>query len=109
MTNWAQIFTGLLFYGYDGIHQVRRLVFDNYQMVTFPLRQNCQYYQYHNDLYYDITLHLATMIDLQLRSILHVSLCEISPRTAGNPLSCGFESNQAKTADFTKTRISIVE
>ena len=38
MTNWAQIFTGLLFYGYDGIHQVRRLVFDNYQMCTFPLK-----------------------------------------------------------------------
>ena len=36
MTNWAQIFTGLLFYGYDGIHQVRRLAFDNYQMCTFP-------------------------------------------------------------------------
>ena len=30
-TNWAQIFTGLLFYEYVEIHQVRRLVFDNYQ------------------------------------------------------------------------------
>ena len=29
-TNWAQIFTGLFFYAYVGIHQVRR-VFDNYQ------------------------------------------------------------------------------
>ena len=37
MTNWAQIFTGLLFYGYDGIHQVIRIVFDNYQSCTFPL------------------------------------------------------------------------
>ena len=36
MTDWAQIFTGLLFYAYDGIHQVRRLVFDNYQTCTFP-------------------------------------------------------------------------
>ena len=38
MTNWAQIFTGLLFYCYDGVHQVRRLVFDNYQTCTFPLK-----------------------------------------------------------------------
>ena len=37
MTNWAQIFTGLLFYVYDGIHQVGTLVFDNYQTCTFPL------------------------------------------------------------------------
>ena len=28
MTNLAHIFTGLLFYAYVGIHQVRRLVFD---------------------------------------------------------------------------------
>ena len=37
MTNWAQIFTGLLFYGYDGIHQVRTLVFDNYQTYRVPV------------------------------------------------------------------------
>ena len=37
MTNWAQVFTGLLFYAYDGIHQVRTLVFDNYQKCTVPL------------------------------------------------------------------------
>ena len=30
MTNWFQIFTGLLFYAYVGIHQVRRLIFDKY-------------------------------------------------------------------------------
>ena len=30
-TNWAQIFTGLLFCAYVEIHQVRRLVFDVYQ------------------------------------------------------------------------------
>ena len=30
-TDWAQIFTGLLFYAYVEKHQVRRLVFDNYQ------------------------------------------------------------------------------
>ena len=30
-TDWAQIFTGLLLYAYVEIHQVRRLVFDNYQ------------------------------------------------------------------------------
>ena len=40
MTNWAQIFTGLLFYAYDGIHQVRRLVFDNYQTCTVPFNNN---------------------------------------------------------------------
>ena len=28
---WAEIFTGLLFYVYFEIHQVRRLVFENYQ------------------------------------------------------------------------------
>ena len=40
MTNLhvAQIFTGLLFFAYVGIHQVRRLVFDNYQTCTFPLK-----------------------------------------------------------------------
>ena len=31
MTYRAQIFTGLLMYAYVGIHQARRLVFDNYQ------------------------------------------------------------------------------
>ena len=36
---------------------------------------NCQYY--HSNLYNDITLYLATNIDLQLRSIL--ALCEIGP------------------------------
>ena len=37
MTNSVQIFTGLLFfaYMYVGIHQVRRLVFDNYQRCAF--------------------------------------------------------------------------
>ena len=38
MTNLAKILTGLLFYAYDGIHQLRRLVFDNYQTCTFPLK-----------------------------------------------------------------------
>ena len=37
MTNLAQIFKGLLFYGYVEIHQVRRLVYDNYQTCTFRL------------------------------------------------------------------------
>ena len=37
MTDWDKIFTGLLFYAYIEIHQVRRLVFDNYQTCTFPL------------------------------------------------------------------------
>ncbi len=37
MTNWAQIFTGLLFNAYVGIHQVRILVFDNYPKYTLPL------------------------------------------------------------------------
>ena len=31
MTDWAQIFTGLLFYAYVEIHQLWRLDFDNYQ------------------------------------------------------------------------------
>ena len=38
---WAQIFTGLLFYAYVGIHQVRRLVFENKQTCTFPLILLC--------------------------------------------------------------------
>ena len=37
MTDWAQIFTGLLLYAYDGIHQLRTRVFDNYQTCTVPL------------------------------------------------------------------------
>ena len=34
---WAQMFTAVLFYAYVGIHQVRILVFDNYQtcLVNF--------------------------------------------------------------------------
>ena len=47
MTNLAQIFTGLLLYAYVGIHQMRQLIFDNYQRWTFPLKTvdtigNCQ-------------------------------------------------------------------
>ena len=37
-TNY-KIFTGLLFYAYVGIHQVRTLVVDNYQMCQVPLRE----------------------------------------------------------------------
>ena len=33
MNNWVQMFTGLLLYAYVGTHQVRRMVFGNYQMV----------------------------------------------------------------------------
>ena len=39
MTNCAQIFTGLLFCGYDGIHQVRRLVFYILPNVHLPFKQ----------------------------------------------------------------------
>ena len=35
----SDIFTGLLFYAYVEIHQVRGLVFDNYQKCTFPLKK----------------------------------------------------------------------
>ena len=38
MTNWVQIFSGLLFYTYVEIHQMRRLVFDNYQRCPVPSR-----------------------------------------------------------------------
>ena len=38
-TNWAQIFTGLLFYAYVAIHLMRRRVFDNYQQCPVSLRQ----------------------------------------------------------------------
>ena len=37
-TNWAQIFGGSLFYAYVEIHQVRRLVFVNYQQCPESLR-----------------------------------------------------------------------
>ena len=36
-TMGSQIFTGLLFYAYVEIHQVRRLVFDNYQRCPVSL------------------------------------------------------------------------
>ena len=39
MTDWAQISTGLLFNAYVEIHQVRRLVFDNYQQCPLSLSQ----------------------------------------------------------------------
>ena len=35
-TNWALIFTGVLFYAYVETHQMRRLVFDNY-LLKCPL------------------------------------------------------------------------
>ena len=34
---WAKIFIGLVFYAHVGIHQVRILVFDNYQRCPVPL------------------------------------------------------------------------
>ena len=34
MTDWAQIFTGFLFYAYVEIHQLWRLVFDNLSIVS---------------------------------------------------------------------------
>ena len=34
MTDWAQIYTGLLFYAYVEIHQQWRLDFDNYQQSS---------------------------------------------------------------------------
>ena len=38
MTNWAKIVTDFLFYAYGiGLHQVRILVFDNYQAYPVPL------------------------------------------------------------------------
>ena len=38
MTNWAQMFTGLSFYAYDGIHQMKTLVFDNYHLKIIYLK-----------------------------------------------------------------------
>ena len=37
MTNWLQIFTGMSFYAYIEIHQVRRLVVDNYKKCPVSL------------------------------------------------------------------------
>ena len=37
MTNWVKTSTDLLFNAYVGIHQVRILVFDNYQRCPLPL------------------------------------------------------------------------
>ena len=42
MTDWAQIFTGLLFYVYVEIHQLWRLVFDNYNLNPKLLDQTLQ-------------------------------------------------------------------
>ena len=36
MTDWAQIFTGWLFYAHVEIHKLWRLVFDNYQKCPLP-------------------------------------------------------------------------
>ena len=38
--NWVKIFTGLLFCVYVEIHQVRRLVFDNYQVCPVLSKLN---------------------------------------------------------------------
>ena len=43
-TNQAKIFTGLLFYAYVEIHQVRRLVFDNYQKCTLSLSSDSYFF-----------------------------------------------------------------
>ena len=39
MTDWAQIFTGLLFHAYVEIHQERKLVLDNYQKCPGSLNR----------------------------------------------------------------------
>ena len=39
MTNWAQMFTGLLFCAYVEIHQVKILIVDNYQTCPVPLNR----------------------------------------------------------------------
>ena len=41
MINLVQIFTDLFLYAYVEIHQVGRLVFDNYQMCPVALIHNC--------------------------------------------------------------------
>ena len=43
-TNWALIFTGVLFYAYVETHQMRRLVFDNY-LLKCPLSFNQEFFQ----------------------------------------------------------------
>ena len=44
MAHWVNVFTDWLFYAYVGIHQVSRLVFDNYQTSPVPLigRWSCE-------------------------------------------------------------------
>ena len=42
ITNYVKIFTDLLFYAYVGIHQVRIMVFDNFQTCPVPLIQKNQ-------------------------------------------------------------------
>ena len=46
-TNWAQIFGGSLFYAYVEIHQVRRLVFVNYQQCPVALNINLKWLNCH--------------------------------------------------------------
>ena len=40
MTNWVNILTGLLFNAYVRIHQVRTLVFDNYQTFKIQIHRS---------------------------------------------------------------------
>ncbi len=56
MTNRAQIVTGLLFDAYVGIHQVRILVFDDYQKYTLPLSINYMTMSYYWTIYIYIYL-----------------------------------------------------
>ena len=37
------MFTDLLFYAYHGIHQVKKLVFENYQMCPLPLNKEIKH------------------------------------------------------------------
>ena len=86
MTNWVKMFTGLLFYAYVGIHQVRVLVFDNnYQNVyihgsisqsnTIYRQINCQHYHKDLCLWHHFT---STTIELKLGAVLalfHIGWC----------------------------------
>ena len=53
MTNRAKICTYLLFYAYvgRGIHQVRMLVFDNYQTCPVPLKKGIFGWKYTQYMY----------------------------------------------------------
>ena len=94
MTNRAQLFTDLVLYADVGIHQVRRLVFDNYQTFPVPLRE--KYNNFLKQIYpirprFGVLIYIG-LIGINVFLILCISGC-VCLASPGRPRSAPVRSN----------------